>query len=147
MSEFNQEHTFNQVDEQLAAIIPATVLVENNDGTISTALVTKRDDYFGRVHHASLNQLIMGESIDTEIVSADMLSDTHQEKLAAELAGVALRPSVVAEIPAVSDRTGNNMPAGSTSLRPGYWSRPTEDQIDNAAKYGFDLSKQSKYYS
>lgn len=34
-----------------------------------------------------------------------------------------------------------------TSHREGYWAPPTAAQVEKAARYGFDLSKQAKYHS
>ncbi|MCA9329582.1 hypothetical protein KDA11_02970 [Candidatus Saccharibacteria bacterium] len=39
-----------------------------------------------------------------------------------------------------------NTPPARTSDRDGYWTRPTDEQIDRAKLNGFDLSKQNKYY-
>lgn len=91
---------------------------------------------------ANLNHT--NEQHDVDYSSAEVAQGPQQPEVdytelltASEAAG----PLVLAET------VERPMPAGSTSLRPGYWSRPTEAQIDNAAKYGFDLSKQRKYYS
>ena len=40
----------------------------------------------------------------------------------------------------------DSVPARTTH-REGYWKQPTQEQIDRAAKSGFDLTAQSKYYS
>ena len=40
----------------------------------------------------------------------------------------------------------DSVPA-QTTHREGYWKQPTQEQTDRAAKSGFDLNKQSKYYS
>ncbi len=39
------------------------------------------------------------------------------------------------------------VPPAQTSHRVGYWTKATETQITNAARYGFDLTKQDKYHS
>ncbi len=38
------------------------------------------------------------------------------------------------------------LPPAQTSHRAGYWTRPTNEQVDRAAKHGFDLTQQNKYY-
>lgn len=38
------------------------------------------------------------------------------------------------------------LPPAQTSHRPGYWQPPTDAQVANAARYGFDLSQQRKYF-
>lgn len=43
-------------------------------------------------------------------------------------------------------RAVDSVPA-QTTHREGYWKQPTQEQTDRAAKSGFDLNKQSKYYS
>ena len=40
----------------------------------------------------------------------------------------------------------DSVPA-QTTHREGYWKQPTQEQTDRAAKSGYDLNKQSKYYS
>ena len=42
--------------------------------------------------------------------------------------------------------TVDSVPA-QTTHRERYWKQPTQEQTDRAADYGFDLTKQSKYYS
>jgi len=42
--------------------------------------------------------------------------------------------------------TVDSVPARTTH-REGYWKQPTQEQTDRAADYGYDLTKQSKYYS
>lgn len=37
------------------------------------------------------------------------------------------------------------VPPAQTSHRAGYWNKPTPAQVENAAKFGFDLTKQDKY--
>lgn len=40
----------------------------------------------------------------------------------------------------------SQLPPAQTSHRPDYWEKPTADQVAHAAKLGFDLTKQAKYY-
>lgn len=49
------------------------------------------------------------------------------------------------EAAAVRPEAGTTPPA-QTSRREGYWTPPTQEQIDNAAGHGIDLNKQSKYF-
>lgn len=37
------------------------------------------------------------------------------------------------------------VPPAQTSDRKGYWAQPTQEQVDNAAQHGYDLSQQEKY--
>lgn len=46
----------------------------------------------------------------------------------------AVRPAVRPAIPA------------QTSYRSNYWNKPTDAQVNNAAEFGFDLTKQNKYF-
>lgn len=85
--------TFNQVNQQLTAG-SATILVERTDGSISTAQFTepavdRTNVYLGDFANTSKDDL------DYKSVNNEQLSDQHQEKLAAELAGVALREADV----------------------------------------------------
>lgn len=80
----------------------------------------------------SLNEPVNNQSFEQMI---EQSSDT-QIFDATKAAGVA-----------VGSMIEKPVPPASTSLRTGYWSRPTSAQIDNAAKYGFDLTKQDKYFS
>ena len=136
--------TFNQVDEQLSNDQAASVLVERTDGSIGVGQVMEHGEHGARAFFANLNsEENTDRRIETKRVSADKLTDEYQEKLASGLAGVALR-SVEA---AVVSTPQSELPPARTSDRPGYWQKPTQEQIDRAAKSGYDLTKQSKYYS
>lgn len=89
---------FKQVDEQLAADQAATVLVERDNGSIVPGQVMVRGEHGARVFMANLNEEANDRVIQTKRVSAEKLSDEHQEALAEKLAGVALR-GVEAEAP------------------------------------------------
>lgn len=102
MSEQNLTH--NQVDEQLAAGQEASVLVERHDGTVSVGQVMARGEHGAR---AFMEQDSEGNFLSTKILSSEKLSDDHQQKLAEELAGVALRGSEVAEVAAAPQRSWN----------------------------------------
>lgn len=73
---------------------------------------------------------------------------THNQFPAQDLTGEGVVPQ---EIPGVVGQVAGaaalsaNLPPAQTSHREGYWKQPTPEQIANAAKYGFDLTKQSKY--
>lgn len=48
------------------------------------------------------------------------------------------------EAAAVREPAGS-LPPARTSDREGYWAPATAEQVDRAAKYGFDLTQQDKY--
>ena len=54
--------------------------------------------------------------------------------------------ATVIESAARREEEPSAFPPAQTSNRAGYWTRPTADQVDNAAKHGFDLTKQDKYH-
>lgn len=63
---------------------------------------------------------------------------------------VAQRKMPVEQVQAAGElaaaHTVDSVPA-QTTHREGYWKQPTQEQTDRAADYGYDLTKQSKYYS
>lgn len=90
--------TFNQINEQLANDQAATVLVERDTGDIVPAQVMAVGEQGARAFFANLNAGEAGDNaIRTKTVSAEKLSDSHQEMLAEKLAGVALRNSEIEE--------------------------------------------------
>src|SRR5690242_3648439 len=50
-------------------------------------------------------------------------------------------------VDAADIRNEKTVPPASTSLRVGYWNKPTPEQVEKAAKFGYDLAAQDKYYS
>ena len=85
--------TYNQVHQQLADGSSASVLVKRTDGSISTGQYAETGQgelgvYLGDFANTKSNDL---DQLDYKPVNVEQLSDQRQEKLAAELAGVALR--------------------------------------------------------
>lgn len=83
-------NTFNQVDEQLAAGHPATVLVERTNGDITTAQIAgvtegETNVFFGDIAEGPKS------GMPYKSVGNERLTDGYQEKLAEQLGGVALR--------------------------------------------------------
>lgn len=99
MSEQSQ-HLFNQVDQQIANGHAATVLVERTNGDITAAQIEGMEPgstnaFFGDISQGAKNGL------SYKPVGNEKLTDQYQEHLAQQLAGQALRGSVVAlEAPA-----------------------------------------------
>lgn len=56
------------------------------------------------------------------------------------------RADVAAIEPAAVRPEAGTTPPAQTSHREGYWTPPTQEQIDNAAGHGIDLTKQAKYF-
>lgn len=147
--------TFNQINEQLAnSDQPASVLVEKHDGSIVTGQVMTNVEGDTKVWLSGSNSESSEQLVPTRIVNAEKLTDEHQAALAEKLAGVALRGAEETVNPYTELLKGDaaktppaELPPAQTSDRPGYWQKPTQEQIDNAAKRGFDLTKQEKYHS
>jgi len=162
------ETAFTQIDQQIAASQPATVLVERSNGDITTGQVVGLGQSGSRVFFGNLTT----ENVDGmgyRNLSSEELSDGHQEKLAEELAGVALRGTeadntdetekiqdnlykdllngkvVDSVVDAAVPAEKTNVPPGPTSQRYGYWAKPSEAQIARAAEHGYDLTQQDKY--
>jgi len=86
-------NAFNQVDQQVANGQPATVLVERSNGDITTAQVAGitegvTDVFFGDITNGPQ------EGMQYKTVGNERLNDQYQERLATQLAGVALRSTV-----------------------------------------------------
>lgn len=83
---------FNQVDQQVAAGRPATVLVERSNGDITTAQVMGVAEGSGRTD-AYVDNISQGITDETRFKSMgnEKLTDRYQEHLARKLAGIALR--------------------------------------------------------
>lgn len=95
--------TFNQIDQQLAANEQqgAAVLVEQGDDKIAVGQVLATPGENGaRVFFNGSNDEVSERAIPTKLVSAEKLSDSHQELLAEKLAGAALRG---ADVPVVKE--------------------------------------------
>lgn len=95
-----QQPTYDQIDEQLAAAQPASVLVERDNDKIAVGQVVARGEDRTSVYFTNLNQESNGEAIPTKVVPIEKLSDEHQQELAVALAGHALREGKAA--PAMS---------------------------------------------
>ena len=46
----------------------------------------------------------------------------------------------------VEDAAVRPVVPAQTSHRAGYWNKPTDGQVAHAAKFGFDLTQQNKYF-
>ncbi len=79
---------------------------------------------------------------DLNFQAQQQLAENHGNLLSAPEHGALQASAVEAAVAPVSI---NRIPAPQTSARPDYWKPPTAGQIENAAKYGFDLTRQSKY--
>lgn len=98
MNPESSHNHFNQLEQQLAANQPATVLVERSNGDITPAQIMYPGSENTRVFFGNLNAEADDRAIPTKIVASEKLSDAHQEMLAEKLAGVALRSVEVAPI-------------------------------------------------
>jgi hypothetical protein len=140
MSIENKQPQINQVNEQLSNNIAATVLVERTNGDIDTAHVFDRG-VEGKVT-AYLEPDSEGYAAQ-KTIGSEKLSDEHQQKLAKDLAGVALRSETDLGFDAMFGKTDPNRKPEDAAVR-GPKLPNNEDKVNMGLGYDWRKNRASR---
>jgi hypothetical protein len=89
------------------------------------------------------NAMFSPDNVHPGAFRSEVTNTPAQDETAKPLGNMAVESKVQVDTDSIEPR---NIPPAQTSLRTDYWKKPTTEQIDTAAKQGYDLTKQSKYF-